>query len=340
MVNPLTHLGQVALKKAAEAAVNLAVQGIVSYPAGDKILHMDRKLPERSRLIFEFPTQPRPFVAYLPFFENIKISESKSANYAKYNPIARSSPLFAYTGAEARRIKLKFNMSLPHIVSQMSVPNMSKYITGGYGYWGSKAERDKFFKSAIQNTNATSPAGEARQDFLNTLTVTETIRDSAGNYLELEQVKARHNLYSPDINEDRATSLDNLYSEELSNGMKTKMQVINVINYWISLIRSSVVNNADFPAQGPPIIRLSHGILYQESPFICQDYSININDQKGGYDVQTLLPRIIEVNMNLDEVRAGNFTRFGQGQHIIRDNLAGWEQLMVDGGTMESGDLG
>ena len=51
----------------------------------------------------------------LPFYENPKIGESQSANYAKLSPIGRAGNLFAYLGANSRTINLTFNIRLPHV---------------------------------------------------------------------------------------------------------------------------------------------------------------------------------------------------------------------------------
>ena len=68
--------------------------------------------------------------------------------------------------------------------------------------------------------------------------------------------------------------------------------------------------------------------MYQDIPCICQNYSIDWVEE-AGYDVATLLPRRIKVNMKLEELRAGNFGEFkGVNAIIQRDNLAGWEAVV------------
>jgi len=110
-----------------------------------------------------------------------------------------------------------------------------------------------------------------------------------------------------------------------------KFKIIDIIIYWVNIIRSSVVNNAQNPIYGPPVIRLRHGLMYQDVPFLCTDYSITWNEAMG-YDLATLLPRQLQVTMKLNEFRTGDFGTFAPNEIVKRDNLAGWEAV-VDGPT-------
>ena len=109
-----------------------------------------------------------------------------------------------------------------------------------------------------------------------------------------------------------------------------KYKMIDLIIYWVNIIRCSVINNAQNPIYGPPLIRLNHGIMYQNVPCICNNYSIGWVET-AGYDLQTLLPRQIKVEMKLEELRTGDFGKFtGDGNNPInRDNLAGWESVVL-----------
>lgn len=108
-----------------------------------------------------------------------------------------------------------------------------------------------------------------------------------------------------------------------------KNRIIDIIIYWTNIIRSSVVNYSKNPIYGPPIIRLSHGILYQDIPCICTDYTIDYNEAMG-YDLDTLLPRQLKINLKLEEIRTGDFGEFApKGNPIERDNLAGWEAVVL-----------
>lgn len=134
----------------------------------------------------------------------------------------------------------------------------------------------------------------------------------------------------------KITALDKLNSEVLPDNLKKKYAIIDTIIYWINIIRSSVVNNAISPVYGPPIIRLSHGLMYQNVPCICTDYALDW-EELAGYDLQTLLPRRLNVTLNLEEFRTGDFGEFHQNDPIKRDNLAGWEAVLGGPRTMDPG---
>ena len=89
-----------------------------------------------------------------------------------------------------------------------------------------------------------------------------------------------------------------------------------------------MVNNSKNPLYGPPVIRLRHGILYQDVPCICTNYSIDYNEA-AGYDIDTLLPRQLKVTMKLEEIRTGDFGEFDTTDIIKKDNLAGWEAVVT-----------
>ena len=130
----------------------------------------------------------------------------------------------------------------------------------------------------------------------------------------------------------------NLYQNNDARNNKDK--IIDLMMFYTNLVRASVVNNAKNPVLGPPIIRLNHGILYQDIPCVCKDYSFEIKEDVL-YDVRTLMPVILGIKLNLEEVRAGDFSNFEKGNLKLRDNLAGYEALF-DQGSMEPGivDLG
>ena len=75
-----------------------------------------RMLHERSFLLFEYSgSDDQVTRAHLPFLQNINISEDGKANLASYNLLGRAGQLFAYNGADSRRLKLDFEMSLLHL---------------------------------------------------------------------------------------------------------------------------------------------------------------------------------------------------------------------------------
>jgi hypothetical protein len=112
--------------------------------------------------------------------------------------------------------------------------------------------------------------------------------------------------------------------------------VYGFVDYQVNLIRFSVVNKATDPTKGPPIVRLNHGLLYQNIPCICKDYSIEqIYDDSNRKNVHTkykVSKYKIQISINLQEVRTGNYlqTNFDPKDANSRDNIVGWEQLFTD----------
>ena len=329
---------------------------------------LDRKLPERSFIDFEFPSGKLMPAIRLPFFENIGIQESNVATLATHKPIGRNSPLFSYTGAGPKKLKLQFQLTMPLLIEQAL--SISKYIQ--FSAADSKYEKRKAFFSIANGSDLKAINGEAAtliNEYIGSLT-DSTGRDYISSFLrnnpqlngeEIRQIIQDHNSnpFTPNatINTFRQVTgfLDKAFNsignltdnaiDKLSFGLLpatsrrspellNREEVINIILWWVQVIRASVLNNAQEPVYGPPILRLTHGILYRSVPFVCNDYSLDY-DMGAGFDVKTLLPRRISVNMNLLEVRAGDFGKFEAGHPIKRDNVVGWEALFKDGHSLD-----
>lgn len=342
-------------------------------------LIVDRKLPERSNLVFYFqkPDSTQDyFKVTLPFFENIDVKESKKARFQKYNLISRSSQLYSYQGADSRQLSLKFNMTLPHIISVIKDTSFQKYQT--FTQSEDMEEQKKLF-SKVQTNNVQSKVTnligdnytqklvkkeEVRQ-ILNDPSFKETgildieqLRLSAryglGGYRDLVFATSKVELNNAQNPQNFFTSLKQKKPAGLIDatiamgttaaefGVKTlrsqttlladptfKYKVIDLVTYWLNIIRSSCSNNTKNPIYGPPIIRLSHGIMYQDIPCICTDFSISY-DNSHGFDVDTLLPRVITIEMKLEEVRTGDFGAGSDNYYITKDNLKGWESVISD----------
>ena len=106
-----------------------------------------------------------------------------------------------------------------------------------------------------------------------------------------------------------------------------KTKLINLIMYWTNVIRASVTNNSEQPIYGPPVVRVNHGILFQDIPCICTDYNFQ-PVESAGYDLHTRMHRQLKVSMRLEELRAGDFEGFKPGSLPMKDNLVGWEEVI------------
>jgi hypothetical protein len=336
---------------------------------------VDRKLPERAKLLFYFPIPSKGsdyYVVELPFFENVAIKESKKARYQKYSLISRSSNLYSYLGADSRSLNLSFNMTLPHILDLHPDITIEKYMVGQSNSENIEAEKQKFLEPFASDK---TPKGMAFQ--LGTEYTQKFAQDSARSVLlngnitkalnseDKHFIQSRYGISEASMNELNVKS--NLVNNVISNplnlfnpvnnalnavaaaqeeakleiennqDMSLKYRIIDMIIYWTNIVRSSVVNYSKNPIFGPPIIRLRHGILYQDIPCICTDYSIDYNEA-AGYDLDTLLPRQLKVNMKLEEIRTGDFGEFDPADVIKKDNLAGWEAVVTgDTHSMDPG---
>jgi hypothetical protein len=237
----------------------------------------------------------------IPFFENPRIRESQDANWSRFSPIGRAGELFAYTGARSRQINITFNITLPHLYSitpgylNINYPNRSNEESR-------KAMLD--FKKAYPFENK-SYAGAHKYDELY-----ENIMPEAEKVLF------------------RVKQAQSPMEKINSAGAKARRNYINLITDYIVAIRSTVLNNSSKPIYGPPVVRLFFGLLYENVPCICTNYSIEA-DVGAGYDKRTLLPRVIRISMSLLEARnMGRYSTHDGASQVTRDALAGWQYIV------------
>ena len=284
----------------------------------------DSLLDQKGFLQFEFsnPTDPDgpPRVVRLPFFEDPEIRESKSAKYASYKPISRASELFSYLGSDARNFQVTFKMTIPHLVAMYN-SNVKK-STGSYN--SEQQEISKFFEnSSFRTSNDISPAAYSyKEKYSPSIGPTQEELSLLGFPLTPEGYAEWYNAAS-------------LIEREKGNA------VLDVVTYWVDLIRSSTYNNVQNPIFGPPIVKLTFGMLFRAIPCICTSYSLAY-DPNTGYDKETLMPRVLKIDMDLKENRAGDFGTFDASKpdEVAGENLAGWEAVITDntnqiGGTLD-----
>ena len=318
---------------------------------------IDRGLPERSWLRFYFPRSGNDtYVVRMPFFENIKLKETKRARYQKYNPISRSSNLYAYTGADSRKFSLAFYMTAQHIMDEYSYVNSDKFILEAQSDFGaitresfkdqgdvvvatSENYYDQFFRSSTE-IKASANQVFYNSDWSRNGGITQLEKDQLFSFYDLKGATGTQAIQQSLANTGGfiGAALANQFDDQtsaasrLSEVDRLRLRVIDVIVYWVNIIRASLTNNAKNPLYGPPVIRLHHGILYQDVPCVCTDYSISW-DERAGYDLKTMLPRRLQITMSLEEFRTGDFGEFEPNNIIKRDNLAGWEATFAGGAS-------
>jgi len=263
-----------------------------------------RRIQDRSFIKFVFPT-PYPLIAKLPFYENIDIKESKDANIVTYNPIGRNSSLYTYTGASSRKLKLTFALTLQHIQSMHDRHKIR--FEPGSNPGDTREQIKKLFKQGNKPLDSEPPS------------LPPTYGGTPGEAA---------------VAKNKADHEKKLAEEQSVTSSSEPLNWVKYIAWWVNLIRSSVMSNQVDTTQGPPIIRLTHGELYQNIPCICHSYDVSY-DGDAGMDVHSLLSRRILVSMNLEEFRAGNFGEFDRTskQILDRDNVTGWESIITHSTT-------
>lgn len=286
---------------------------------------VEPKIEERSKLQFRYVNQGKTYFRTLRFLENVTVDERQSSRLAEYNPVGRSGSLFTYLGATSREFSIDFNISLPNIlehgkyfdeqlVSQKTQEQMKLDYLKGSG--GSAGPLGGFLGAA--QAFATTAISEQDQ-WLGI--PSNIVQDEINKYTNLLSERERFLHFQSnrafDVKFNFDADLEDIVSV-IPNPDDVRIKAIRKVAEWTSMIRSSVLNNAVNPTEGPPIVYLTHGLMYRDVPCIATSYNIQ-HDGSSGYDKKTLLPRIIQVSMSLKEVRPSDDSKY---------RLLGWESML------------
>ena len=329
-----------------------------------KLNENKRRLSERSHLTIEFPqSDQRVIRTFIPFLENPTISERGKANLNSYNLVGRAGQLFSYGGSESRTLQVTFNISLLHVLEEekdlnemfkrqfklffsekelaAEAFNLSKApetldigdVEAVQDLAGGALSFEEAAEIALQNQAEDNI--EDAKDFIGEADTQRGVdRDHAGLHRDYYRMLVRgltkKELADSDqeLNDSFGAKIQEFagYGAPLAN-IDQLNSVINLVYAWVNLIRGSVLNNSSNTTFGPPIVRLTHGGMYNNVPCLLQDYSINIVEE-AGYDVATLTPKRLQISLNLVESRTGNFGKFNAGRVEDGDNLTGWESVV------------
>lgn len=307
-----------------------------SYLAATIDLPVKRFLQERSFLVFEFPKPgsggDREF-CILPFFENISIVEDQRANFAVYDLIGRAGNLYGYMGAKSRTFKLNFRMNVKHI---QHIFHREGVTIQDFSFKTVSSDNKEELRNLFINPPALNP--QVSRKLQNTLS-----EKAAFDYMSLllkdpdysKNIKAKNEESRQKLidNYNQAESTRDLIragrerSKFLDGVAKTNPfgYTINFVIWWVNLIRTSTINNSQNSIYGPPIIRINHGLLYNNVPCICTNYSFK-EAANTTYDVPNLFPDIIEVSMSLEEIRNSG-EPYEKGKEN-GDSVAGWNDFL------------
>ncbi len=267
----------------------------------DYIVGINHALEGRAYLDFYFPDHNvgRRGIRRVPFFENPEITETRSPSYAKTQIIQRNEPARLYIGTDARKLNVKFYITLPHILDFYKVADFGtdwnqkeqeyiQYIINqsSKSFGARYAPLVKVNKSLSNPSVEWKPLDDKGPQMENVTSVGDS--EGAGTFMDLQSVNSLGSAYS-------------MAPDELGILATAFMQ------YIIDTVRASVVGNQSLgrmesSSHGPPIVRLKHGTVFNEAPFIVTNYSIDF-DNTAGTDPRTLLPRRMNIRLSLEEFR-------------------------------------
>lgn len=276
-------------------------------------MKIDSHLEDRAFLDFTF------FDGYynqvdkrLDFAENVRIRETAASRLTTYQPVGRNGSVYVHLGSDSRKFSLDFNITLPHILlnTQIEPDGLSPLQR----YEKKKEIRDQYVQDLTGSGISQGTDGKDMKSYIRTIDALFT------GYLD---------------DQEKLASVANLLGGSVfsvfNSGDEYRIEALAKVMFWMNLIRSSTMTHSGRPHYGPPLVRLNHGIVYQNVPCIVNNYSINI-DGEAGYDNKTLMPRLIKVSLNLSEVRVSStkdFTPVGKGPAEF-DREVGWDTV-VDG---------
>lgn len=297
----------------------------------------------------------------IPFFENPTINESKSARLGRYKPIGRNGDLYAFLGSDSRNLSLTFSMTLPHIVdhAQLSM-EVYKRREGYFDNLFNGPEKDiEAEKARLTKVRDQLPPVESEDK----MTIATIEKYEEQMLSEIQRNPLGYNPYgggngffgllgditagitgagldaltggTPGVND---TSYFNAAQQARRDGRAKITKIKALYHFWINVVRTSTLGGP--LGSSPPIIRLTFGPMYQRVPFIATKYNLSI-DEIAGYDLLTLLPRRVKINLSLEEIRAGNFSTFKPAEQsdgsyevdMTSENPADWQAVLTYGST-------
>lgn len=268
---------------------------------------LNTALEERSYIDFYFPN-PAVGTRRVVFFENPDINESRAPRYSSKNIVQRNEPVRLFVGSDARKVNVNFSYTLPHAAEFFGKMSSEPIGFSGLPY-------QSYFTSALNNLLGTSfkvtpGAGDVM--------VSNSINEVGPQFTDVSGFKVNSAadkllLMSSWARPDQKGPL--AAATSVGPGM---WMAIYYAQFMIDTIRASVLgdqieggapnpcrpNSGTGPAAfGPPIVRIRHGTMYNEEPYIVKNYQLDFPMNNAGVDPRTLLPRQMFVQLQLEEFR-------------------------------------
>ena len=270
----------------------------------------------------------------LPFFENPKITESRSATYASQDIINRNEPYRIWMGSKATKVNVNFKITLPHLMTFASeqFQEMVKGQMIGPEYQDKIMSLMRDQLKDIPRDVYTPSIPEPEEGWLDGVTgaigdfvdgVGDTISgwgsDAMDYFFGSDQEEVLD--YLEDRYELTNDILENV-NHSLGAGSRNnpRAEVIIYALYLLDLIRNSVIGSTKQSTTdpyskkltNPPIIFLTHGSLYNDDPFIATSYNIEF-DGKSGYEELSLIPRVVTIKLTLESYDQLSTSQSSQG---------------------------
>ncbi len=275
----------------------------------------------------------------LPFFENPKISESRSAVYANHTLVNQNEPYRLWTNSKPLSLDVTFSITLPHLIqfAQDHMRTTYNYILKGEEF------KTELFKSIQKVADVTKnlPDGVEVEDFNKDLLSNSneflfdykmdrygvTAKILEGMLLEVNQPDShsnvRHHLITYVMYLINLIKSSVIGSSNITNSQEYRADVSAMANsansannvatgkfdplytppanksVWIEPVPTVPTGGLTTKYIPPPIIFLTYGGIYDNDPFIATKYSIEF-DGKEGYDELSLIPRHIKIKLTLE----------------------------------------
>ena len=312
-------------------------------------------LEERSYLDFYFPNSNigRRRVV---FFENPKITEQRQPKYAVKNIVGRNEPVRLFVGADARKVKLTFTYTLPHVEQFFKMMgNLPRGFSTDAITPGSQEE----YEASIRLRGTDNTPKDSNQISWRNFTAekidkffgTSFKASTAGATVSiLNDSKKGPRFYEQNRNGVRdvpgmevVKQGEDTFIQRLVRAWSTEYEALNnsdmIATYYtqfvIDTLRASVVgdtlNNGNMPV-GPPIVRFRHGTVFNEAPFVVKSMNVDYT-ANSGYEVRTLLPRQVKFSLDLEEFRQTHGSHHGDSKEVVQ-NAANIIELQFSDGSI------
>ena len=255
-------------------------------------------LEERAFLDFYFPN-PNIGLRRVAMWENPNITESRKPNYASQAIVQRGEPARLYVGSEARKVKVSFNYTLPHVETFFYMnQNKPKGWLAENTLAGGDTTKNVYVDFLVERLgdmfggtfNITNEGG-----------YTTLVTDGERGPRPYEGTAPVPGIKVPSQSPGGRTLQEGL---GFRGGMEKTPLFLAVAytHFVLDTIRASVIGDTvnDGVVYGPPIVRFRFGTVFDEAPFIVRNFSIKYAPDKG-YDVRTMLSRQISIDLELEE---------------------------------------